>query len=180
MTNEDLSQIARTDDAGALSPRPGATGDVLPRTGRLVGVDFGTVRIGLAITDPSQSLASPLEIYARRNERLDGEFFRKLVEREQVAGFVVGLPVHLCGGDSQTSIAAQAFGTWLRELSGRPVTWHDERFTSSLAEDIFREVKRTKLQKKRLLDKLAAQILLTHYLQKRQAGSPEKSPDPFF
>jgi putative holliday junction resolvase len=149
------------------------TGDSLPRTGRLVGVDFGTIRIGLAITDPSQSLASPLEIYTRRNERLDGEYFRQLVGREQVAGFVVGLPVHLCGGDSQVSIAAQAFGTWLRDLTGCPLTWHDERYTSSIAEEVFREVKRTKLQKKRLLDKLAAQVLLTHYLESDRDQPPK-------
>jgi putative Holliday junction resolvase len=165
---------------GASSPRAEPTGDGLPRKGRLVGVDYGTVRIGLAITDPDQMLASPLEIYQRRNERLDGEHFRQLVTRELVAGFVVGLPIHLDGGDSRISIEATAFGNWLRELVRLPVIWHDERYTSSFAEEIFREVKRTKLQKKRLLDKLAAQILLTHYLQKRADRVPEKNSSPFF
>lgn len=137
----------------------------LPREGRICAVDFGTVRIGLAITDPRQSLASPLGIYHPRNPRLDAVYFRTLVERERIAGFVVGLPVHLSGDSSPLSVAAVGFGKWLETTVERPVIWFDERYTSSIAEEIFREVKRTKLQKKKLLDKLAAQILLQHWLE---------------
>jgi putative Holliday junction resolvase len=137
----------------------------LPRTGRLVGVDYGTVRIGLAITDPTQSISSPLAIYSRRNERLDQQFFENLVRQEQVAGFVVGLPVHMSGDESRMSAEATSFGQWLRRITGLPLVWFDERHTSSMAQEIFREVKRTRKQKKKLIDKLAAQILLKNYLE---------------
>jgi len=148
------------------------TSQSLPKTGRLVGVDYGTVRIGLAITDPSQTIASPLEIYNRRNERLDQEFFLNLVGSEQVAGFVVGLPVHLSGDASRLSDASVEFGKWLTEVTRVPVTWFDERFTSSMASEIFQEVKRTKAQRKKLLDKLAAQILLKNYLESDRENPP--------
>ncbi len=150
----------------------------LPRTGRLVGVDYGTVRIGLAITDQSQSISSPLEIYNRRNERLDQQFFQQLIERQQVAGFVVGLPVHLSGEASQLSEASLQFGKWLTDITACPVTWFDERFTSSMASEIFQEVNRTRAQRKKLLDKLAAQILLRNYLESdREHPAPIRGLD---
>ncbi|HMP79315.1 MAG TPA: Holliday junction resolvase RuvX [Pirellulaceae bacterium] len=137
----------------------------LPRQGRLAGIDFGTVRIGVAISDAQQSLASPLVTYNRRNERLDGQFFLELAEREQIVGFVVGLPVHLSGHDSQSARRATEFGTWLRELTNRPVAFCDERFTSSWAEEILQASGATKKKRRQLLDKLAAQILLSAYLE---------------
>ncbi len=141
----------------------------VPRTGRLAGVDFGTVRIGLAISDPSQKIASPLEIYQRRNERLDAQYFQRLVAQQQIAGFVVGLPLHLSGDASPSSIAATEFGQWLHEITELPVEWYDERFTSTMAAEIFQTVKRTRKQKKQLLDKLAAQILLSHFLESNRS-----------
>lgn len=146
--------------------------NTLPSRGRICGVDFGTVRVGLAITDPGQTLASPLEIYQRRNPRLDTDFFLKLVQREQIVGFVVGLPLHLSGQPSPSSMAASAFGQWLQELTNLPVVWFDERYSSSLAHDLFAEVKRTRQQKKKLIDKLAAQILLKNFLE-----SDRSNPD---
>ena len=65
--------------------------------GRIAGIDYGTVRIGVAISDPDQTLASPLETYNRRNDALDREWFKRLAKEERVVRFVVGLPVHLDG-----------------------------------------------------------------------------------
>lgn len=137
--------------------------------GRLAGVDFGTVRIGIAITDPEQRIASPLANYTRRSEKADAEFFRKLVAEERIAGFVVGLPVHLDGRESQKSAEARRFGEWLGQISGRPVVFFDERFTSVEAEQALLGAELTKKKRKARLDMLAAQILLTAYLE---AGTP--------
>jgi putative Holliday junction resolvase len=136
-----------------------------PKVGRLIGVDFGTVRIGLAISDLNQTLASPFEIYRPSGAERDAKYFRKLVELERVAGFVVGLPVHLDGRDSQISIAAEEFAKWLKETTGIPVVLFDERFTSSFADEVIREAGLTRAKRKQVLDKLAAQILLTSYLE---------------
>ena len=99
--------------------------------GRVAGIDYGTVRVGIAITDPDRMLASPLENYTRRSESKDAEYFRQLVAEENVTLFVVGLPIHLDGRESEKSIEARAYGRWLTEITGIPTTYFDERFTSA-------------------------------------------------
>jgi putative holliday junction resolvase len=94
-----------------------AMNDPFPQQGRLAGIDYGTVRIGIAVSDGSQQLATPLAVYARRNETADAEYFRDLVESESIVGFVVGLPVHASGDESQKSLEARRFGTWLATIT---------------------------------------------------------------
>ncbi len=136
----------------------------LPAEGRLAGIDFGTVRVGVAITDASQMIASPLEVYTRRNETLDEKFFLELVQLERVVGFVVGLPVHMSGDESQKSREAVAFGKWLEEKTSIPVTWFDERYTTAMARDVLSQTNLSGKKRKAFLDKMAAQILLRAYL----------------
>ena len=107
----------------------------LPREGRLAGIDFGTVRIGIAVCDVGQSLSSPFENYNRRNERLDAQYFLKLVAAEEIVGWVVGLPVHMSGDESQKSQEARRFGAWLEQLTEVPVGYFDERYTTSMARE---------------------------------------------
>ena len=117
--------------------------DAFPDQGRLAGIDFGTVRIGIAVTDPDQRLASPYEIYQRRNPAADAEYFQRLVREERIVGFVVGLPVFASGEESQKSAQARAFGDWLRGLTGLPVRFYDERYTSVLADQSLLEAQMT-------------------------------------
>src|SRR4029079_7404342 len=93
---------------------------LFPEQGRLAGMDFGTVRIGIAVCDPDRILASPLATYSRQNAIADGEYFRDLVASERVAGFVVGLPVHMSGDESEKSRQARQFGQWLGEVTTLP------------------------------------------------------------
>jgi putative pre-16S rRNA nuclease len=139
--------------------------DTLPRTGRLAAIDFGTVRIGVAITDPDQRLASPLETYTRKNPELDAAWLSRLVAGERIVGFVVGLPVHTSGEESQKSREARKFGQWLAEKTGLPIRFFDERYTTAHAEGLLLDAELTKKRRKERLDKLAAQILLTAYLE---------------
>ena len=104
-----------------------------PRT-RLLGVDYGTVRVGLAVTDADRIIASPLEIRERQGPEKDAAFFRALVEREQVGGLVVGLPLHTTGREGVKAAEARAFGAWLGGLTGLPVIFADERFSTAFAE----------------------------------------------
>lgn len=142
----------------------------IPETGRIAAVDYGTVRIGVAITDPDRILCSPLENYQRRSPAKDAQFFKQLAEQERVVLFVVGLPVHLSGDESQKSHEARQFGKWLFETTGVPVTFYDERFTTSMARDLLQDAGLTKKRRKDRLDKLSAQILLTAFLE-----NPERS-----
>lgn len=145
---------------------------------RIAGIDYGTVRIGVAIADTETRIASPLENYTRRGEALDAEWFRRLAKEERLTKFVVGLPVHLSGDESPKSLEARKFGAWLGELTGLPVEFFDERFTSSEAEQLLSAAGLTARQRKARLDKLAAQIMLTAYLESttHSAGAP-KYPD---
>ena len=146
----------------------------LPTSGRLAGIDFGTVRIGVAISDPGQTIASPFENYLRRSESKDADYFKRLARDEQIVGFVVGLPVHMSGDESQKSVEAKKFGAWLGHITGLPVGWIDERFTTVMAREILSQSNLTGKKKKAQLDKLAAQILLTAYLE---SSAPERSTE---
>jgi putative holliday junction resolvase len=136
-----------------------------PQRGRVAGIDYGTVRIGIAISDPDRTIASPLENYTRQGPEQDAKRFRRLVAEEQVSLFVVGLPVHLSGLESQKSLEARKFGKWLEEISGLPVVFFDERFTSAEAEQHLLGADMTRKKRKARLDKIAAQILLSAYLE---------------
>jgi putative pre-16S rRNA nuclease len=139
--------------------------DALPRAGRLAGIDYGDVRIGVAVTDPSQKLASPLEIYARRGPAADAAWLARLVASEQIEGFVIGLPVHTSGRESQKSQEARSFGRWVAEQTGLPVRFFDERYSTVHAEGLLLEADFTRKQRKKRIDKLAAQVLLAAYLE---------------
>lgn len=152
--------------------------DALPRSGRLAGIDYGTVRIGVSICDPSQQFASPLENYNRRTPELDARWFKQLVAQERIVGFVVGLPTHTNGLESQMSIEARKFATWLNELTGLPIEFFDERYTSLQAEALLMDAGFTSKQRKARLDKLAAQMLLAAYLEStRTTTKPEALDD---
>jgi putative Holliday junction resolvase len=142
---------------------------------RIAGIDYGTVRIGVAIADTETRIASPLDNYTRRSEAADAEYFKRLANDEHLSKFVVGLPVHLDGRESQKSQEARKFGEWLQSITNLPVEFFDERFTSAEAEQHLTNVGLTKNQRKARLDKLAAQIMLTAYLEPgaRSASEPQ-------
>lgn len=146
-------------------PSAARVGVPLPAEGRIAAVDYGAVRIGVAICDPERRFASPLENYTRRDELRDATFFQRLVASERVAGWIVGLPVHGHGGESVKSREARQFAAWLARVTDRPVAFFDERYTTVQADEILGEAQLTRKQKKERRDKLAAQILLTAYLE---------------
>jgi putative Holliday junction resolvase len=142
----------------------------------LLGIDYGSVRIGLAVTDPERKFAFPLATYGRRDRDKDAAYFRQTVEQEEVGALVVGLPVHLSGREGQKAAEARAFAQWLGEVTGLPVVLWDERFTSVEAEGFLLEAGLTNKRRKARRDRVAAQILLQSYLD---AGCPaETTPRP--
>lgn len=123
------------------------------------------MRIGLAITDADQSISSPYENYPRRNTEQDARFFQQFVSEERVVGMVVGLPVHTSGKESEKSAEARRFGAWLAEVTGLPVCFYDERYSSVAAERILAIGGLTLKQRKKRRDMLAAQIILASFLE---------------
>lgn len=159
MDNADAAKSVEPSDAADAS---------FPFTGRLVGVDYGTVRIGLAVCDPDRILVSPLEVFNRSKPKAENEFFSRLAKEERVAGFVVGLPIHCDGGESQKSIEARAFAKWLAELTGIPTRLFDERFSTAQAKRRLRDRKLTHKDRKARIDAIAAQVLLEAFLEVQQ------------
>ena len=137
---------------------------------RILGLDFGTKRVGAAISDPRRSIASPLEVHERRDAAQDARHYQKLVEEHEIERIVIGLPVHTGGRVGASASLARTWGDWLRSVTGVPVVYFDERYTTVEAEDslIAAGLKRSK--RKGLRDMLAARILLQNYLDD---GSPE-------
>jgi putative Holliday junction resolvase len=136
-------------------------------------VDYGSVRIGLAVSDPERRMAFPLEVRERRGAEADAAFFRALVEREEVGAVVVGLPVHLDGREGAKAVEARKFGAWLAAQTGVPLTFCDERFTTVQAESALWQAGLTHKRRKERRDKVAAQMLLQAYLD---AGCPAEAP----
>lgn len=144
--------------------------------GRVAGIDYGRVRIGIAISDPDRTLASPYENYTRRGPVADARRFQQLVEEDRVVLFVVGLPVHLDGRESEISHEARQFGQWLAGVTGVSVEFFDERFSTSEAHELLKDAAVKHKRRKRKLDMLAAQVMLSAYLESRTKGKELPGP----
>lgn len=143
---------------------------------RIAGIDYGTKRIGVAVADLSVAIATPHSTCHRRSEELDRKFFVDLVAGEGIERFVVGLPVHLDGRESQKSTEAREFGAWLERVTGVPVEFFDERFTTVEADEILFQSPLTKKKRTLRRDQLAAQIMLTAYLESGSGGEASLAP----
>jgi putative holliday junction resolvase len=136
----------------------------------ILGIDFGTRRIGAAISDPGRTIAFPLEMHERRGADGDARHYRELVKENDIDRIVVGLPLHTSGREGQLAVSARSFGKWLASVTERPVFYFDERYTTVEAEHRLLDAGLTRQKRKALRDKLAAQIMLQSYLD---AGCPE-------
>jgi putative Holliday junction resolvase len=145
--------------------------------GRVAGIDYGRKRIGIAICDASRIIASPFAMHEPSgDEAAEAAFFRGLVRDEEIIGFVVGLPIHADGSDSKMSVEVEKFGAWLAEATGRPIVFQDERFTSVEAAGKLAGHGLSRGRKKARTDAIAAQILLSDWLESQASGSPARRP----
>jgi putative Holliday junction resolvase len=146
------------------SSEASSAGAAFPDQGRLLGLDYGTRRIGVAVSTPEQSIASALVIIERTNAAADADKLRKLATEHRIVGLIVGLPVLLSGAEGESARHAREFGEWAAAATGLPVKFWDETFSSALADDIIREAGMNKKQAKERRDMLAAQAFLQSYL----------------
>jgi putative Holliday junction resolvase len=143
----------------------------LPTTGRLLAVDWGEVRIGLALSDESQVLASPLETLVRRaGKRLPMPRLLELVGEHRPAGVVVGLPLTGGGEEGASAAAARDMAETIARRTALPVELWDERMTTARALAAIREQGGTTRGRRGDVDALAAAVLLQHYLDARRGG----------
>ncbi|MEE8191987.1 MAG: Holliday junction resolvase RuvX [Gemmatimonadales bacterium] len=141
----------------------------LPTEGRLLAVDVGEKRIGLAVSDPSQTLAQPLATLTRRaGRRFPLRQLREHLDAQQPVGVVVGLPLTPEGAEDERAAQARAVGDLITEKSGLPVQYWDERMSTARALGAIKEMGGSTRGRKGDVDRLAATVILQHFLDSRR------------
>jgi putative Holliday junction resolvase len=141
-----------------------------PAHGRLLGLDYGTKRLGLALSNAEQTIATPLETWRRHDQRQDERHLQQKVQEYSVVGLVVGLPVHMSGDEGEKAREARLFGEWAATVTKLPVCYADERYTTAMADVHLQEAHLGPKKRQSLRDMLAAQILLQSYLESHHRG----------
>ncbi len=140
------------------------------RTGRRLAFDYGQVRIGVAVSDLSGLIASPVGILLAEDVTLNQQLLSLIAEYEPIY-LIVGEPKHLSGGSSPSLLAAHAFGELLITLSQVPVHFIDERLSTISAAKNLRRVGHNGKSSKLLIDAMAATMILESALEReRMAG----------
>lgn len=144
-------------------PTPGVSG-------RVIAVDFGERRIGVALSDPSGTIASPFTTLPRRlGKRPPIADLIRIMDEQEVTHIVVGLPLTLAGDDSEWTTTVRTFAATLADRAGRAVTLVDERFSSVVAERAVRNsgLKKSEREDKTRVDAAAAAVILQSFLNTR-------------
>jgi putative Holliday junction resolvase len=132
---------------------------------RILGVDYGSKRVGLALSDQLGLGATPHDVVDRAGAEAE---IAHLVSEMEVGLVVVGLPTSLGGHEGPSAIEARNFGESLRRLTGVEVVFRDERFTSRIAEDRLVESGMRRRDRRSAVNKMAAAIILQDYLDTRE------------
>ena len=131
---------------------------------RILGVDYGDSRVGLAVSDEMRVLASPLPPLQTGSMRKTIDEVAKLARETGAAVIVVGLPLNMNGTEGPQAGKVRAFGSKLGEVSGAEIVYKDERLTTVQAHRAFDQAGVSKSRRSRLVDSVSAQIILQSYL----------------
>lgn len=145
----------------------------LPSRGRILAVDWGTKRIGLALSDETQTLAQPLATLTRRaGKRFPMAQLLQQITTHNVVSIVVGLPLDESGAEGDAAHAARALADDIKGRVGeREVTMWDERMTTARVLAAVREMGGKTRGRKEDVDAMAAALLLQHYLDARRGSA---------
>ncbi len=141
---------------------------------RFLGIDLGSKRIGLALSDPLGMIASPRPYHLSQGITRDIEFLCTLAVEEEVEGFVIGLPLLLRGTASSMSRMVESFARALETASQKPVFLWEERFSSVAAERSLRESGLSGQRRRQLVDSVAAALILQAWLDSRSNKQEEE------
>ena len=143
---------------------------MLASQGRLLAVDWGEVRIGLALSDSTQILASPLETLVRRSgKRFPMPRFLELLAEHRPVGLVVGLPLMEDGTEGESALAARELADAIGRRTGLPIELWDERMSTARALAAIREQGGRTRGRREDVDALAAAVLLQHFMEARRS-----------
>lgn len=139
--------------------------------GRVLALDVGRRRIGLAVSDPARATAQPLAVIQRVNREADLAAVQAAAMAQQAVLIVVGLPLRLDGSAGPEAQRAQSFGRRLGRRLGLPVEFVDEALSTVEAQEVLLSADLGRAKRRRVVDKLAAAVILRRYLDGQGEGS---------
>lgn len=157
---------APTEPSGCTFQDVAAFAATLQPNARLIGIDAGTKTLGLALSDVTRIIASPLETIARTKFKADAERLLHLARHHGVGGFVLGLPVNLDGSEGPRAQSTRALARNINRVSPLPILLWDERLSTAAAERTLLEADASRKRRSELVDKLAATIILQGLLDR--------------
>jgi len=131
---------------------------------RILAIDLGLARTGLAVSDPSGLLASPVGTLAERNSQKLLTLIAEAAVKHGAGRLVVGLPKNMDGSRGESAVRAEEFAARLREMTGLPVVLWDERLTTKSAIGILNQTNTRGAKRKAVIDTVAAVLILQEYL----------------
>ncbi len=141
--------------------------------GRVLGIDYGSKRIGIAISDPTQVLAQGITTVTARSAAKAISEIGRIIEEYDIVKMVVGLPLTLKGELGATALAAKKFAARLNREYPMPVHWIDERFTSKIAEQTLKMAGVSPAKNKARVDQISATLILQSYLDNQSLNKSE-------
>jgi putative Holliday junction resolvase len=138
---------------------------------RILGIDFGDVHIGLALSDPLELTAQPLGQYRLRGDAENDAFFCDLVRRHEVGEIVIGFPLRMDGSSGIRADKTREFAARLEKTSGIRAVFWDERLTTRQAAGIMHEQKIKAKKKHQVEHQISAVLILQAYLDSRRFNS---------
>ncbi len=149
----------------------------LPKSQRILAIDYGPRRIGLALSDELGLTAQPLAVLSRKNRLSDLNRLREICERHSVRHIVVGLPLHITGERGEMADEASRFAVRLQKVLNIETEMFDERLTSWEARQTLSQTKGRSLAKRQAVDDVAAAIILRDYLERHRSPAPSSGRD---
>ena len=149
--------------------------------GRVLGLDVGSRRIGIAVSDPLGITAQGLDTLQRRNKRADLAALERVIRQYAIREIVVGLPLRMSGAEGTQSEKMQGFAEDLRKRFRLPVHLWDERLTSAEANRLLRQTELSIEKRAKAVDRMAAVLILQGWMEKQgmeKAGMARRPHDP--
>lgn len=135
-----------------------------PQKGRLLGIDVGTKTLGLALSDLTQTIASPFEVIIRSNWRKDCSIVETVIQEHQICGVVIGKPLNMDGSCGHAFETIERFAHHLQDSIDINITFFDERLSTIAVTNTMIEADMSRQRRKKIVDKLAAAYILQNTL----------------
>lgn len=138
---------------------------------RIMALDIGDKRVGVAVSDEYENIAQPLLVFNRAGNEKDLAQIRQLIEKNNVKYLIIGKPINMDGSVGARAKKTEQFYNYIRKRIDIDSEMFDERFTTVLAQQVLLEGDVSRAKRKQVVDKLAAQQILYTYLEKKKKGT---------